>query len=266
MKNYFQNFVYWSGIIFLGIIFGFILKFSSAWVEPSDGGNILTPLNTGPLPQSKAGGLVLNVGGAPTGLIVDKGLVGIGTTAPRGALDVTSNNNGFLPPRLTTAQRDAIIAPVAGLMIFNTDTKKFNGFNGTSWDYLGKVDSTPAGTIAYFDLGSCPSGWNEVTGARGRYLVGTQNASNRGLSVGQALGDGENRSTGAHNHPLNDPGHLHQYYSAGRDTASGQGWDKSLYAVGNTSRSTTGITLSEPPGSVGGTNAPYIEFLVCKKN
>ena len=49
--------------------------------------------------------------------------VGIGTTTPNAnaALDVVSNSQGILFPRMTTAQRDAIESPAQGLTIFNTD-------------------------------------------------------------------------------------------------------------------------------------------------
>ena len=49
--------------------------------------------------------------------------VGIGTTTPASsaALDVTSTSKGFLPPRMTTAQRNAISSPALGLMIYCTD-------------------------------------------------------------------------------------------------------------------------------------------------
>jgi len=48
--------------------------------------------------------------------------VGIGTSTPDGSakLDVNSTDKGFLPPRLTTAQRDQINLPAVGLMIYNT--------------------------------------------------------------------------------------------------------------------------------------------------
>ena len=36
-------------------------------------------------------------------------------------LDVQSTAKGFLPPRLTTVQRSAILNPATGLVIFNTD-------------------------------------------------------------------------------------------------------------------------------------------------
>ncbi len=47
-----------------------------------------TPLHTGTVGQSKTGGLLLNTGGASTGLIVEHGNVGIGTTSPGAKLDI----------------------------------------------------------------------------------------------------------------------------------------------------------------------------------
>jgi hypothetical protein len=75
--------------------------------------------------------------GAPTWNIV--GNVGIGTSTPNSAaaLDVTSNNRGFLPPRMNTAARNAITSPPGGLIIFNTQTSKLNFFNGSFWEQIG---------------------------------------------------------------------------------------------------------------------------------
>lgn len=61
------------------------------------------------------------------------GSVGIGTTSPGGALDVVSTTKAFLPPRMTTAQRDAIASPTAGMVIYNTTTNVLNFHNGTAW-------------------------------------------------------------------------------------------------------------------------------------
>jgi hypothetical protein len=67
--------------------------------------------------------------------------VGIGTPTPDSSalLDLTSNEQGFLVPRMTTAQRNLINPIATGLMIFNTETAAFNFFNGTAWK-----DMTPA--------------------------------------------------------------------------------------------------------------------------
>ena len=61
------------------------------------------------------------------------GNVGIGTTNPSAKLDITSTTGGFLPPRMTTTQRDAISTPATGLVIYNTTTNVLNFYNGTSW-------------------------------------------------------------------------------------------------------------------------------------
>jgi uncharacterized protein (TIGR02145 family) len=64
--------------------------------------------------------------------------VGIGTTTPDASsiLDVDAspaNDKGFLPPRLTTAQRDAIATPAEGLMIYNTENNCLETWNATDW-------------------------------------------------------------------------------------------------------------------------------------
>lgn len=66
--------------------------------------------------------------------------VGIGTNtpAPSAQLDVTSTEKGFLPPRMTSAQRDLIATPATGLLIFQTDnTAGYYFYDGTAWVGLG---------------------------------------------------------------------------------------------------------------------------------
>jgi len=52
--------------------------------------------------------------------------VGIGVSTanvnPSAQLEVLSTNKGFLPPRMTTVQRNAIANPAAGLIIYNLTT------------------------------------------------------------------------------------------------------------------------------------------------
>ncbi|RTQ51568.1 hypothetical protein EJV47_07145 [Hymenobacter gummosus] len=74
--------------------------------------------------------------GGTQGLAISSGgSVGIGTTTPAASalLDVTSTAKGFLPPRMTQAQRDAIASPAAGLVIYNTSTNHLNFYDGTYW-------------------------------------------------------------------------------------------------------------------------------------
>ena len=60
------------------------------------------------------------------------GSVGVGTAAPSASakLDVTSTTQGFLPPRMTTTQRNAIASPASGLVIFNTTTNCLEYYAG----------------------------------------------------------------------------------------------------------------------------------------
>jgi len=49
------------------------------------------------------------------------------------ALTVTSTNQGFLPPRLTTTQKNAIASPATGLMVYDTTLNLISVYNGTTW-------------------------------------------------------------------------------------------------------------------------------------
>lgn len=61
--------------------------------------------------------------------------VGINTNTPDSTalLHLESTEMGFLPPRMTTVQRDAITTPADGLVIFNTTDSTLQYFNGECW-------------------------------------------------------------------------------------------------------------------------------------
>lgn len=68
--------------------------------------------------------------------------VGINTdgSAPNNSaiLDVSSDSKGVLIPRMTQAQRDAIVSPATGLMIYQVNnTPGFYFFNGSAWAAVG---------------------------------------------------------------------------------------------------------------------------------
>lgn len=67
--------------------------------------------------------------------------VGVGTTAPdqKALLDLTSTTRGFLPPRMTSTQRDAISSPPSGLVIYNTTTGKLNVHGASAWEAVTSV-------------------------------------------------------------------------------------------------------------------------------
>jgi hypothetical protein len=158
------------------------------------------------------------------------GNVGIGTTNPGTKLDVQGGD-------------------------INTSGKVKEGGNNL----------IPSGAVMFFNLPSCPSGWSELTTARGRYLVGKPSGGTLAGTQGTALTDLENRAVGQHNHSITDPGHVHQY-SSDNNMNCGSGCSHLWTGTGkSSSSSTTGITIDNE-GSVSGTNAPYIQLCVCQKD
>ena len=64
-------------------------------------------------------------------------------------LDVSSVNRGLLIPRLTTAQRNAIINPSNSLIIFNTTTQCFETYlsTGASWVHIACIACQLPGSL-----------------------------------------------------------------------------------------------------------------------
>ena len=127
---------------------GRIIKASGGWnykfsknndlilLNDANGGNIC-------LLADYSGGLANNgeihfgAGGSATAQVIlrKSGSLDINSAEESSAiLNVASTTRGFLPPRMTTAQRDLIATPAAGLLIYNTTTNKFSGYDGTNWN------------------------------------------------------------------------------------------------------------------------------------
>ncbi|WP_419172486.1 tail fiber domain-containing protein [Halobacteriovorax sp.] len=63
---------------------------------------------------------------------------GIGTTPDASAvLDVSSTSKGFLPPRMTSVQRNAIASPAEGLVVYDTDIQEIYVYKGGAWRAVG---------------------------------------------------------------------------------------------------------------------------------
>jgi hypothetical protein len=101
---------------------------SSFFTNFSSAGSLL-------LTQSGNGPITFNTDGSERMRVSGTGSVSIGTDSANAAalLDVSSTTKGFLPPRMTTAQRDAISTPPAGLVLYNTSTNKLQVRTNTAW-------------------------------------------------------------------------------------------------------------------------------------
>ncbi len=100
--------------------------------------------------------------------------------------------------------------------------------------------SAPSGAVMFFNLSSCPSGWSELTAARGRYPVGLPSGGTLAGTQGTALSNLENRVPHTH---------------------SEQWYTDCMYWPGN-----RWLFMTHTSTAIPGTNAPYIQLLACQKN
>lgn len=108
----------------------------------------------------------------------------------------------------------------------------------------------PAGAIMAFDLATCPTGWTEKTELRGKYTVGLPLGGTRGVGAGTALTNQENRASGRLSYT--------DWYAT-----SGGG---NVGASGSGGTIATGAQRTGTIGTVVGTNAPYVQYLMCVKS
>lgn len=104
------------------------------------------------------------------------GQVGIGTNTPANTamLEVSSNNKGFLLPRMTSAQRSAIVSPVNGLQVYDTNTNSIWYFNGTYW--VNTLAMASAGDVKSGVQSADHSGWILLDGRTLSTLSANQQA------------------------------------------------------------------------------------------
>lgn len=67
--------------------------------------------------------------------INEENKIGIGTKNPdqSSIVDISSVDSGVLIPRMTEFQRNSILKPATGLLIYNNDSNQFNYFDGEKW-------------------------------------------------------------------------------------------------------------------------------------
>jgi hypothetical protein len=62
-------------------------------------------------------------------------IIGGNTAAASAILNVQSTTKGFLPPRMTTTEKNAIVSPAAGLIVYDTTLNKLCVFT-TVWETI----------------------------------------------------------------------------------------------------------------------------------
>ncbi|MCZ7593713.1 MAG: hypothetical protein M5U16_01455 [Hyphomicrobium sp.] len=151
--------------------------------------------------------------------ILGNGNVGIGTATPAATalLEVNSTSKGFLPPRMTAAQRDAIASPATGLIVYDTDLNALYLKTATAWSTVGSGNTVyvtqgltwnpanlPASTtLSQGDLQVAPSSYagnnwrkvhaTETTGTSGKYYF--EGVAVTAGGIGNNLGIGFDATT-----------------------------------------------------------------------
>ncbi|MDD7885622.1 hypothetical protein [Flavivirga sp. 57AJ16] len=108
--------------------------------------------------------------------------IGIGTTVPdiSSILDIESANKGLLIPRLSNAQKNNIINPATGLMVYDTSNKCTSVNIGTpmapNWECLNKSDNATipsvivSNTSLYLNT-SNDNQWLDVPGLEATFTI-----------------------------------------------------------------------------------------------
>lgn len=80
--------------------------------------------------------------------ITANGSIGIGVVSPNASalVDMTSTTQGFLAPRHTTTEMNAVSSPATGLEVYNTDALMNLSYNGSAFKSSGVVSGTKTAT------------------------------------------------------------------------------------------------------------------------
>lgn len=168
------------------------------------------------------------------------GQVGIGTVTPDASsvLDVVSTSKGMLTPRMTTAQRTAILNVANGLLVYDTDLKSFYHYDTSTVSWI-KVSSAADERLKYkliksTDVLATVLASELAAGGGTKYLLDTGTLYEINGTIN-----------------LNLPIELNNAYLNGQDS----GEDKLIRTSGDLFTGTTGgtlrvLTLSAPSGNV----------------
>jgi hypothetical protein len=120
-----------GGIVQIGLTSGINWTFSSnsltssqfAFISSSNGSILSTGANSGGVHGNNNGGKV-----------ADSGIVTAQVASA--VLEVSSTTKGFLPPRMTTTQKNAIASPAAGLVVYDSTLGKLCVRTASAWETI----------------------------------------------------------------------------------------------------------------------------------
>ncbi len=148
---------------------------------------------------------------------------------------------------------------IEGSVFYNNSLNSIMVYNGSQWEVPGVKNE-----IKYFNGTTCPPGWIINSNAVGRYILGVNSTEfTLEASVGTALTNIQNRAVGQHTHTFTGT----NIGQTGQILEFAAGTDFTISTDGNW-RAFTPVPAgtNANSGSVTGTNAPYIQYLVCIKD
>ncbi|MFI5171655.1 MAG: hypothetical protein ACHQFW_04650 [Chitinophagales bacterium] len=154
--------------------------------------------------------LIPIIGMSQTNTFPTSGSAGVGTITPNASslLEMQSTTQGMLAPRMTKTQRDAIVSPATGLLIFQTNsTPGFYYFTGAGWQPISAKGANtslsnlvttsinqnlnPSGDNT-LDLGSPSLRWNELYVNSLKFMDGSTQSTAGGGGGTYTAGSGIN--------------------------------------------------------------------------
>ncbi len=147
------------------------------WIYSAASGGIYKSYAAPPKTEFYLAGSTTDAASNKTGSIYRTGTVGIGSNNSPNAstlLDLTSTSKGMLVPRMTKVQRDSIVSPASGMMVYCTNC----------------LDTT--GCISVYSGTSSPAGWNCLVTTNNAPIVtagctlGFQGTITKGFAVSSA--------------------------------------------------------------------------------
>ena len=175
-------------------------------------------------------------------------------------LEVESSNKGFLPPRMSTANRNGISSPAEGLVIYNLTDNQLEFYNGTSWISVisGLITSGPCAGEAttfmfsgkeYGLVGSSGKCWLDRNLGASRVATSSNDVNSYGdlYQWGRAADGHEKRTSPTHDGTTNRPSTI---------TETGA-WDGKFITIpNNTNRNDWVTTQTDDAWNTGTAGAP----------